>query len=369
MSETDVTNTEARWRNYQKLIWTQQQIQLQIHKQQQQQQSVQQYQSQKMNGLDNGHQQQQDPTVPQQQQQQQGHHPSTQGIQGEMPEAPMEEPPAKDTIDPWENFDAQTAFLGPTLWDKRVPYDGQDFKEYVDLEEFLTENGIPMDPNGANAGHNLTVRNLHRDINTGAPHHNIGGGIPPQMINSTVCMPPIPPVSAETQQMMAGPSRINHHGGQNPMRPSMGRRSRSPSPSGSASSGISHDMSSDTSPDSSQTGEMGLGSIPGHDFDPRTRSFTEDELKPQPMIKKSRKQVNTFVPNEAKDSKYWARRRKNNMAAKRSRDARRVKENQIAMRACYLEKENQALKLEMDRVAKENQALKLEMDRLRKVLG
>lgn len=57
------------------------------------------------------------------------------------------------------------------------------------------------------------------------------------------------------------------------------------------------------------------------------------------------------------------------MAAKRSRDARRVKENQIAMRACYLEKENQALKLEMDRVAKENQALKLEMDRLRKVLG
>ncbi len=38
---------------------------------------------------------------------------------------------------------------------------------------------------------------------------------------------------------------------------------------------------------------MGLGSVPGHDFDPRTRSFTEDELKPQPMIKKSRKQVNT----------------------------------------------------------------------------
>ena len=40
-----------------------------------------------------------------------------------------------------------------------------------------------------------------------------------------------------------------------------------------------------------------------------------------------------------KDDKYWARRRKNNMAAKRSRDARRVKENQIAMRASFLEKE------------------------------
>lgn len=46
-----------------------------------------------------------------------------------------------------------------------------------------------------------------------------------------------------------------------------------------------------------------------------------------------------FVPNELKDEKYWARRRKNNMAAKRSRDARRLKENQIAMRANFLEKE------------------------------
>jgi len=65
-----------------------------------------------------------------------------------------------------------------------------------------------------------------------------------------------------------------------------------------------------------------------------------------------------FVPDDAKDAKYWARRRKNNMAAKRSRDARRVKENQIAMRACFLEKENQNLKQEIDRIQKENVLLK-----------
>lgn len=46
-----------------------------------------------------------------------------------------------------------------------------------------------------------------------------------------------------------------------------------------------------------------------------------------------------YVPEDLKDDKYWARRRKNNMAAKRSRDARRVKENQIAMRAAFLENE------------------------------
>ena len=45
------------------------------------------------------------------------------------------------------------------------------------------------------------------------------------------------------------------------------------------------------------------------------------------------------MPHELKDEKYWVRRRKNNQAAKRSRDARRVKENQIALRASYLEKE------------------------------
>lgn len=53
------------------------------------------------------------------------------------------------------------------------------------------------------------------------------------------------------------------------------------------------------------------------------------------------------------DDKYWARRRKNNMAAKRSRDARRLKENQIAIRASFLEKENTALRQEVADLRKE----------------
>lgn len=41
----------------------------------------------------------------------------------------------------------QSAFLGPTLWDKTLPYDGDNFQlEYMDLEEFLSENGIPSSP-------------------------------------------------------------------------------------------------------------------------------------------------------------------------------------------------------------------------------
>ncbi|XP_033109014.1 hepatic leukemia factor-like [Anneissia japonica] len=102
--------------------------------------------------------------------------------------------------------------------------------------------------------------------------------------------------------------------------------------------------------------DVALATIPGQDtFDPRTASFNDDELKPQPMIKKSRK---VYVPDEQKDSKYWERRRKNNFAAKRSRDARRVKENQIAICATYLQKENNAYRLKIQSLKKENLNLK-----------
>ncbi|KAB5555668.1 hypothetical protein PHYPO_G00036730 [Pangasianodon hypophthalmus] len=97
--------------------------------------------------------------------------------------------------------------------------------------------------------------------------------------------------------------------------------------------------------------DLALSSVPGQEaFDPRKCRFSEDELKPKPIIKKARK---VFIPDDIKDEKYWARRRKNNMAAKRSRDARRLKENQIAIRAGFLEKENSALRQEVADLRKE----------------
>lgn len=42
------------------------------------------------------------------------------------------------------------------------------------------------------------------------------------------------------------------------------------------------------------------------------------------------------------------------MAAKRSRDARRLKENQITVRAAFLERENTALRQEVAELRKEN---------------
>ncbi|CAG7726606.1 unnamed protein product [Allacma fusca] len=50
---------------------------------------------------------------------------------------------------------------------------------------------------------------------------------------------------------------------------------------------------------------------------------------------------------QMKDEAYWERRRKNNEAAKRSRDARRAKEDEIAIRAAFLEQENLKLRFEL----------------------
>uniref|UniRef100_A0A2A4J1U6 BZIP domain-containing protein n=1 Tax=Heliothis virescens TaxID=7102 RepID=A0A2A4J1U6_HELVI len=267
----------------------------------------------------------------------------------------------KDDSDLWE---AQAAFLGPTLWDKTLPYD-PDLK-YADLDEFLSENGM--------SGEGL-----------GGAH--LGGSA-------------------------FGPAL----GLQAPVT----KRERSPSPSDC--------MSPDTiNPPLSPADSTFSMASSGRDFDPRTRAFSDEELKPQPMIKKSRKQFwerpvgghipdgrhiarssgsacaleagwaacersalgdsarsdaprephcrvkgglggarvltsyhrrRQFVPDDLKDDKYWARRRKNNMAAKRSRDARRMKENQIAMRAGYLEKENMGLRQEVELLKKENHILR-----------
>ena len=54
-----------------------------------------------------------------------------------------------------------------------------------------------------------------------------------------------------------------------------------------------------------------------------------------------------------KDDKYWNRRNKNNVAAKRSRDARRIKENQIAMRASFLEAKHEAMIRTVEQIQKE----------------
>ncbi|XP_030014455.1 D site albumin promoter binding protein b isoform X1 [Sphaeramia orbicularis] len=239
-------------------------------------------------------------------------------------------------------------FLGPLLWDRTLPADGGLFQlQYMDLEEFLTENGMG------------SMHNNNSSSSAQVPSQSPQSAVPNQ---SSQCLPSSsPPCStssspssssspsliglevAQPQNVAGGTDCL--HGSQTSMNDSCESPSSSSSscpplltPTGSGPDGIGmFDM--DASSGSSQ-----------QNFDPRRHTFSEEELKPQPMIKKARK---ILVPDNMKDEKYWTRRYKNNEAAKRSRDARRLKENQISVRAAYLERENAALRQEVAEMRKE----------------
>jgi leukemia factor-related protein len=72
---------------------------------------------------------------------------------------------------------------------------------------------------------------------------------------------------------------------------------------------------------------------------------------------KGKKQRRQSVPRDMKDGKYWDRRLKNNMAAKRSRDLRRQKEMTVAYKATALEAENDSLRSEVMKLKDQVQLL------------
>lgn len=68
---------------------------------------------------------------------------------------------------------------------------------------------------------------------------------------------------------------------------------------------------------------------------------------PPPGVTNTKMRRSSNQSLDGKDQSYWEKRRKNNEAAKRSRDARRAKEDEIAIRAAFLEQENLKLKYEI----------------------
>ncbi|XP_049587702.1 D site albumin promoter binding protein b [Syngnathus scovelli] len=247
-------------------------------------------------------------------------------------------------------------FLGPLLWDRTLPADGGLFQlQYMDLEEFLTENGMgSMHSNNSSSSAQI-------------PSQSSQSAVPNQ---SSQCLPPPSPPgsSSPSPSSSSSPSLIGLevaqpqsltggndclHGSQT----SMNESCESPSSLSSSPSSSCPPLLTPTSAGPDAVGifdmdpsDVVLSNGPGQqNFDPR-QTFSEEELKPQPMVKKARK---ILVPDNMKDEKYWSRRYKNNEAAKRSRDARRLKENQISVRAAYLERENAALRQEVAEMRKE----------------
>ncbi|KAM3654661.1 hepatic leukemia factor-like [Ammospiza maritima maritima] len=183
---------------------------------------------------------------------------------------------------PWERPPAPIVGGGPDL-------------EYVDLDEFLREHGLP---------------------------------------------PPSPPTPARSPQPH--------------------ERAPAPGPPRAPPEAEAEPLGGGPGAGAAPGGGPGAGAAPGGGpLDPRRLRFSQEELRPQPMARKARK---VHVPDEQKDEKYWSRRSRNNAAAKRSRDARRLKENQISVRAAFLERENAALRVEVA-------AARRELQRFRAILA
>jgi len=280
------------------------------------------------------------------------------------------------------------AFLGPTLWDNTQKMS----LEYMDLDEFLSENNIPlelcMSPDSQQAQrvssppvspNRLSGMLMERDAShmrtvvCGSPENLsqqiiLRGESPLQFVN---------PAIIEQREMSPEPDHFRREMSPDhdsfseddssdmpPIRPApttsnfVIKVSAKPTVSSVPVNNVPRIWTPRKMVDVDfrvDETDLALATVPGIDFDPRKRAFSADELKPQPMIKKSRKQ---YVPEDLKDDHYWARRNKNNYAAKRSREARRMKENQIAMRANFLEKENGTLSMELAKCKTELNLLK-----------
>ncbi|XP_069052537.1 thyrotroph embryonic factor isoform X2 [Lepisosteus oculatus] len=239
-----------------------------------------------------------------------------------------------------------SASLMPAIWDKTIPYDGETFHlEYMDLDEFLLENGIPasleeeLQRSLAKAGGDDEEE--EEGVKDGKKKVGSRGSPTPAPAVSTVTLLPAAELEHSCEELVTtGTPADSQEDPEAPLDPER----ETPSPIDPDSIEVEVNFQPDPT-------DLVLSSVPGGElFNPRKHRFSEEELKPQPMIKKARK---VFVPEEQKDEKYWSRRRKNNVAAKRSRDARRLKENQITVRAAFLEKENAALRAEVAELRKD----------------
>ncbi|KAL7854592.1 hypothetical protein SRHO_G00167820, partial [Serrasalmus rhombeus] len=79
----------------------------------------------------------------------------------------------------------------------------------------------------------------------------------------------------------------------------------------------------------------------------RLRGEAEQEPEDPSLRGLGLRRKREFTPEEKKDASYWEKRRKNNEAAKRSREKRRANDYMLETRLVALSEENAALRAEL----------------------
>ena len=86
-------------------------------------------------------------------------------------------------------------------------------------------------------------------------------------------------------------------------------------------------------------------------FSPPSSSSSSDNGSPPYQGNIIQTKADSFSSEKSnslsKDESYWEKRKKNNEAARRSRNVRKAKEQETALRAEFLEKENARMKMQL----------------------
>lgn len=288
----------------------------------------------------------------------------------------------KAKIEPGYSPRQQSAYLGPKLWEKSLSL--QKFNEddffVMNIEEFLAENNLQVD-NRSNNGSETSPE--PEELSCASPtsvtysdhgqrqtyseqrqtSHAHGPVSPPTTLEHRVPIINVPSPATRPSIIVSTKENSQKQNllpkGGNEFLYTESKRAKLEREKEERRRRIEVDI--DFAPE-----DLALATVPGADFDPRERAFDVDELRPQPII---RKRPKIFVVENAKDDKYWNKRCKNNVAARRSREARRLKENQIALRAAYLERENSGLKKDLKDANFVNSKLAIERDILKQKLS
>lgn len=99
----------------------------------------------------------------------------------------------------------------------------------------------------------------------------------------------------------------------------------------------------------------------------RTKKFHASrrsiDSKTDNSIKNGKRRSKNPMPEDSKDDKYWRRRAKNNEAAKRSREAKRNKEDEVLTRVETLENANNLLRRKLEEAKSEIRVLKTQLNK------
>jgi len=272
---------------------------------------------------------------------------------------------------------AQSAYIGPNLWDEVLTFGDCATLEVLDTEDFIYETGLLPDNRkkmGQNAltNANPELKADRRKVSAVRPSTSVAsasastsassatgttssvGGVSTDssVLRSMLIeheKSPVKSISLDAdilQQLLLGgklPFNMMESSCDSDGAEEIPARSSPPLPVIAAEIHMSDH-------------ELQLATVPGDDvFNPKARRFENEELRPLPIMRKAKKQ---FVAEEQKDDKYWESRRKNNVAAKRARDAQRIKMNQIMVRTAWLEKENEKLTAKLAECLAEQEKLK-----------